>query len=140
MFRNQGGKRRQVRTSGVDRRKTAGLRHVVLDQSRAGRRVRIRTCTEGRAFGRIKDRSAPRLNVMKGRKGSGLTQRFVRQVAISRHIHTENDPREVHVHPRIKTPDKAATPLTEVSTEAVERHTECGDVQDIPDEEALTIQ
>jgi hypothetical protein len=61
-------------------------------------------------------------------------------VAISRHIHTENDPREVHVHPRIKTPDKAATPLTEVSTEAVERHTECGDVQDIPDEEALTIQ
>jgi hypothetical protein len=61
-------------------------------------------------------------------------------VAVRGHIDTENHTREVHVHPRIKTPDKAATPLTEVSTEAVERHTECGDVQDIPDEEALTIQ
>jgi hypothetical protein len=121
LFRNQGCNRRKGRLSVIDRRKTAVQRPVVLDQSRsirrvvAGRRVRIRTCTEGRSFGRIKDRSTPRLNVMKGRKGSGLTQRVVRQVAVGRHIHTENDTREVHVHPRIETPDEAATTLTEVS-------------------------
>ena len=77
---------------------------------------------------------------MMGRKGSGLTQRFVQQVAVGRHIHTENDTQEVNMHPHIETPNKAAATLTEVSTEAVERHTECGDVQNIPDEEVLTVQ
>ena len=80
------------------------------------------------------------MNVMKGRKGSGLTQRFVQQVAVGRHIHTENNTQEVNMHPHIETPNKAAATLTEVSTEAVERHTECGDVQNIPDEEVLTVQ
>ena len=61
-------------------------------------------------------------------------------MAVGRHIHTKNDTREVHMHPRIKTPDEAAAALTEVSTEAVERHTEGRDVKDIPDEKALTVQ
>jgi len=146
LFRNQGTKRREGQHRVINRRGTVVQRTVILDQSRsiravvAGRWGRIRTCTEGRAFGRIKDRSTPRLNIMKGRKGSGLTQRLVRQVAVGRHIHTKNDTREVHVHPRIETPNEAATTLTEVSTKAVERHTECGDVQDVPDEETLTVQ
>ena len=61
-------------------------------------------------------------------------------MAVGGHIHAENDAREVHMHPCIKTPDEAATTLTEVSSEAVERHPEGGDVKDIPDEKALTVQ
>ena len=60
-------------------------------------------------------------------------------MAVGRHIHTENNTREVHVHPRFEAPNETATPLTEVSTEAVEWHPEGGDVKDIPDEKALTI-
>ena len=77
---------------------------------------------------------------MTGREGRRLTQWFVRQVAVGGHVHTENDSREVHVHTRIETADEAATTLTEVSAEAVERHTKGRDVKDIPDEKALTIQ
>jgi len=77
---------------------------------------------------------------MEGRKGSGLALGFVREMAVGRHIHTQNDTREVHMHPRLKTPDESAAALTEVSAEAVERHTKGRDVKDIPDEKALTIQ
>jgi hypothetical protein len=140
LFRNQRCERWKVRISGVDQRRTAVLRCVVLDHSRAGRGEIIRTCSEGGAVGRIDNGSTPRLNVMKRRKGSGLTQGLVREVAVGRHIHAENDAREVHMHPRIKAPDEAATTLTEVSSETVERHTEGGDVKDIPDEKALTVQ
>ena len=61
-------------------------------------------------------------------------------MAVSRHIHTENNTREVHVHARLEAPDEAATSLTEMRTEAVEWHTKGGDVKDIPDEKASTVQ
>ena len=77
---------------------------------------------------------------MEGRKGSGLTQRFIREMAVGRHIHAKNNTGEVNMHPRIKTPNEAAAALTKVSAEAVERHTEGWDVKDIPDKKALTVQ
>jgi len=61
-------------------------------------------------------------------------------MTVCEHVDTENHTREVNVHTRVKAPHKAATTLTKVSTQAVERNPKDRDVKDITDQKMLTIQ
>ena len=61
-------------------------------------------------------------------------------MAVRGHVDTENHTREVHVHPRVEAPHKAATTLTKVGTKAVEWNPKGRDVKNVSDEKTLTIQ
>ena len=57
---------------------------------------------------------------MQGREGRQLTKGFAGKTAVGRHINTENNAREVHVHPCVMSDFENTTGLTQVCQKTVE--------------------
>jgi hypothetical protein len=74
------GRRRVI----VDITSNLGNPTIVLNQNRIARVTKLRqgfgsrTCAEGRAFSRVKDRWTPRLNIVERRQRGRLAKRFIR--------------------------------------------------------------
>jgi hypothetical protein len=113
-------------------------RPIILNQDRIhGKEDLIpHMCAEGRTLGRVYSRRATRLDIMKSREGSQLTQRFVGEMTVSGRVHTG----EVDMHARVMTANETTTALTKMHAKAVEWNAKRGDVEDITNKQALPIE
>ena len=80
------------------------------------------------------------MNVVKCGQRSTATKRLVREVAISARVDQQDECRKVNQHSSLESANETASALLEMSAKIIEWHRETGNVKDIADKNALSIE